>query len=299
MARTTAKSTRAKSKTTKRTTRSASTRTTKATKSKAVVTKVKVTKPVQRNLLTLPNLHIAGAVVLFGLAVAAWLLMQSASYVITSTHQTNDVFLSEGQTVFVSVSRALFDVDIRVLLLTLLTLSLVPPILYLTRLKAYYTDRVKRGRVLGSRWIDLAVSGALMVEIVALLAGITDVMMLKLMGGLVGATAALSWIAERQNNGARQPVWSAFMISLFTGVLPWIAIATTLIHTILYGMVRHPWYVYALAGVTLLGFLLTALNQKLNYKRRMPYETVERNYQLVSILTKSAFAVILIVGFLK
>lgn len=222
--------------------------------------------------------------------------MQSSAYGITSMHLINDVFISPDKTVFVSATRHLFDLDLRWVLAGLLAASSVLPILYLSKLKSYYSRKITKGDVLTSRWIDFGISGSIMITIIALLSGYSDLMTLKLMGWLIVVAAATSWLAERQNAESRSPIWSAYIFSLIAAMLPFIAIASSMLHTVLYGAVRSPWYVYAAAGATLLGFILIALNQKLHYKGKGSHERVERSYLTISLLTKLSFAIILIVG---
>lgn len=305
----TRKSTTPKTKTTKkRTTKPAAAKartskvSTKVTAVKAVAKQAPKVRSSRLAFLTLERIWIAAAVLSLGLAVAAAFLMQPGSYTVTQTHLTSDALLSQNGTAFVSASRAVIDLQLRWMLVALLVVSSVLPILYLTRLKDFYTRQIAKRRVLIPRWIDLAVTSSLMVYIIALLVGYQDMATLKLMGTALVATAGLGWIAEQQNEAARQPIWSAFGLSLFTGAMPWFMIGTAKVSTLLFGDVRSPWYVYALCLTTLAGFILVALNQY-NQHRRVGdwknYAVVERNYALISTVTKLAFAVILIVGLAK
>jgi hypothetical protein len=188
------------------------------------------------------------------------------------------------------------------LLVGLLVISAVLPILYWTRLKAWYADRVANRRVLLPRWIDLAITSTLMVYIVALLVGYRDVAVFKLMATAMVATCGLGWIAEQQNEKTRRPVWSAIGLSAFTGVMPWIMIGTAKTSTLLFGDVRSPWYSYAACIVALVGFSLLAYNQWQQHRRAgnwVNYATVERNYALISVATKVAFAAALLIGLWK
>jgi hypothetical protein len=83
-----------------------------------------------------------------------------------------------------------------------------------------------------------------------------------------------------------------------TGVLPWLLIAVSALTTYMYGLVRSPWYVYALYAVTLVGFGGLAFNQRQHYRRanQWKYEVVERNYVLINLAVKAAFALILLAG---
>ncbi len=288
--------TKAKTKTTKRTTKTAATRSNKAAAQSEKVALVKREARITGKLL--------GWDIVFsvGLAILAAIFMSSRTVTINITHLTSDLLLSQDGTTFVTAYKPLMDLQLRWALVGILLLSAVVPLLYLTKLKTYYATALTKRRVIGARWISMAVSSALMVEIIALMCGINDLMTLKMMGALIGATCALGWLAERQNQSGRTPEWSAYTISIFTGVMPWVAIGVAKAGTLLYGSVRSPWYVYAACITTLLGFLLLAwnqFNQHRRYKAWTDYAIVERNYLLINMLTKSAFAVILIIGLMK
>lgn len=235
------------------------------------------------------------------LAAAAFAFMSRASHQITLGYLTNDTLAADTGTVFAPAARVLYDLEIRWAVIALLVFSLALPILYLTRMERRYADAL-RGRVLPWRWIDLAVSSALMMEVIALLSGVQDMMTLKLIGGMMAITCALGWIAERQNNDTDRPVWSAYVTSLFSGLLPWLMGAVYAVATPFYGLVRAPWYVYALYAAGLAGFGLLALNQLSQHRRLGSYKdyfSVERRYLVINLLTKLAFAGILIVGLKK
>jgi hypothetical protein len=140
------------------------------------------------------------------------------------------------------------------------------------------------------------------VEIVALLSGITDIVVLKLLAGTMLLSALLGWLADRQNITADRVERSAFYLSGFASILPFAVIAVTAVATVLYGMIRSPWYVYALYAVLLLGFTDVMINQSFRYKRRGQWANagfVERNYVLVGLVTKALFVGVLILGFMK
>lgn len=257
---------------------------------------------VKRNVFTTGRMLGLAAALYLGLAVAAGFLMQPATYSLSLTHLTNDLLLSQQNTAFVGASRPVFDLELRWVVVGLMLLSTALPVLYLTRLKRFYAERLATRRVIGPRWVDLAVSSALMVEVLAILVGYSDVMTLKLMGALLAITCYLGWRAEVNNEAAGQPNWNAFGLSVVTGALPWVAIVGAKIGTMLFSEVRAPWYVYAACLTTFIGFLLLAWNQWKQHRRAgrwADYIFVDRNYLFVSTLTKVAFAAILIVGLSK
>jgi hypothetical protein len=285
--------TKAKTKTTNKT--SAAKTTTKATQAKAPAKTV--------NVLKLRSLHMTSAGVFILLAILAGMFMKSDSYQLTIGYLTKDI-LAADQTVLAPAIRSVYDVQVRWLLVVILVLSAVLPLLYLTSWEKKYTQAVTKSRTVVWRWIDFAVTAALMVETVALLSGVQDIVVLKLIAGLIALSLGLGWIAERQNNGATKPAWAVYTAGVVAGVLPWILIAVSAIATVVYGSAWSPWYVYALYAVTVAGSAALACIQFANYRRRIAawqqnYLVVERNYLAVNLLTKAAFAIVLITGLMR
>lgn len=288
------KTTKAKSKSTKKTgvAKQAKATTPKVTAKAAVAKKAKPSVTVQK----LGGLHMLSAGLFLLLAVLAGVLMSNVSYQLTVGHIARDELA--GGTLVPAV-QAVYDVELRWLVVTALVLSAVMPVLYLTNLRERYTSFVKNTRMQPMRWIDFAVTGAFIVSVVALLSGVSDLPTLKLVGGLVVATGILGLIAERQNNTTAKPVRIAYLTSLLTGFLPWLLITTYAVATVIYAAYA-PWYIYALYAAVLGGYVLHVRNQHLAlYRPTSNYLMVERNYVVVNLLLKSAFAVILIAGFFR
>jgi hypothetical protein len=265
-----------------------------AKKSTTVKTKNSKTDSHQK----LHRLHVFSAVAFVILAVLTAALMKTTTYKLDIGYLAKDELLSQTSTVLTPASHYIFDIELRWVLAIVLVLSAIIPILSITKLHDKYHQYLKDG-IQKLRWMDYAVTLALTLEIVALICGVSDIMALKLIGGLVGVTAVLGWVSERQNKGANTPVWSPFVISVFTGALPWVVIAASIIGSHVYGMVRLPWYAYASAVAVFVGYTLLALNQ-FNYLRRLKkwqnYEFVERNYAALNLVTKAALTIVLVVG---
>lgn len=244
------------------------------------------------------------ATVLFaGLALAAGLLMNSTSYVVTHGYMVRDQIASQlaGKTVFTSAVSNIMELQVRWPLIVLLAFATIFTALKLTRLSKRYNAEVKNG-LSPLRWIGIGVLGALMVQITALLSGITDVMVLKLLAGFVLLSAVFTWLSEVQNKGARKPSGTSFTLGLITGLVPIIYILVTAINTYVFGMIRAPWYVYALYAVILAGFTLTALTRrrqlKADNKLWKDGGYVARRYELITTVTLVLFSIVLIVGLL-
>jgi hypothetical protein len=287
-------STKAKIKTTKKTTSVAKT-STKSAQIKAPLKSV--------NIMKLRSLHMMSAGVFILLAVLAGFLMGNDSHQLTIGYLSKDI-LAADKSVLAPAIRSILDVEVRWLLVVIMALSAVLPLLYVTRWEQKYIQAVTKSRTVSWRWFDFGITAALMVEVVALLSGITDIAVLKLIAGLIALSLGLGWIAERQNNVSDRPAWAAYAAGLVAGVLPWVPITVAAIATVVYGSAWSPWYVYALYAVTIAGSVGIACIQSTNYRRRLAawqqnYLIVERNYLAVNLLTKAAFGLVLIIGLLK
>lgn len=304
MARTTPKS-QAKTKTLKKPVAAKRTVVKKTEKKLAKPAKSTVAAKVSTKALVYQSQLIQkAALILFALlAAVAFVYMTNDTRSFSLSYMVRDQVASQLQnlTVFAPAARTLAEVPVKWLLITLLAVSALFPILNLT----VWKDKYETGAATGInlyRWIETGVTTGLMVEIAALLSGVSDIAVLKLLVGLVLLWALLGWLADRQNAAAGLAQRSAFYLSLFAGVLPFILIGMTAGATLLYGMIRSPWYVYALYAVLLLGFTDVVINQLFRYRRRSQWADagfVERNYTLVGLITKVLFAGVLILGFLK
>lgn len=306
MATTTKKSTKAKTKTPKTKTAKAKTVATKTTKKPAtkVAAKQAGSKSVSQkpaassNFGVLQKLYAISITVYLAIAGAAYFLMNSTSSPLSVGYWTKDELASTTQTVFAPGTQSIADIQYRYIVMAVALLSIVVPLLYLTRFKKEHSIGIK-ARVMPLRWIEMAVVSAVMVETVAMLSAVQDIGMLKLIGGFVAVTYILGWMAERKTARDSAPAIAEYYLSIVTGVLPWIAIVIYAVSTYVYGMVRSPWYVYALYAVMLIAVGLISAYQLKALKGTgalKNYEMVERNYSVLSLVTRTAFAAILIIG---
>lgn len=271
-----------------------------STKAPVKVVAAKVTKVTSLSPLdSIRRLLAFSAALYILLAALAGYMMTNATYQLTAGYITRDELASKTSTVFAPATRIMFDIELRWVVVALMLFSALFPILYLTRLQRGYSRRLEGGRVLASRWVDFAISGALLVEITALLSGMQDIGSLKLAGGLVAVSAVFSWLAERRNENLIRPLWAELYASLASLVLVGLVIAMYAASTPLYGAVRSPGFVYGLYAILVVSFALIVINQ-VNQHRRFRswsnYLTVERNHLAISLVSKAAFAVALIVG---
>ena len=248
------------------------------------------------------RLPLISAAIFAVLSVLAIVLMKDTTYQLTLGHLTKDALASQnGATILAPASRVLTDVPLRVLVSIVMAISAAGMLLMATRLKAA-NERAVKNNIVPVRWIYFAITVALMTEVVALLSGIQDLLVLKLIAGVVVAAKLLDWHSEQMNKGAKRPAWFTFGISALLNALPWLVILVSAVGTTVFGMERLAWYVYALYAVVIASMIALALNMRNQFKRSgkwKDYAFADRNYLLIDLLSKSAFAIILIVGLRK
>ncbi len=294
MATTKSSKSKAKPKTSKKPATKSAKSTTKSTAVK--VTPKSKTSKVSLNLLY--KLNLTSAVLGIVIAVAAVFLMSSARFQLFVGHLTDNAIESTEGTVFVPAIHTIYSLELKWLVALILLVSVVVPLLAATKKRKTYEDSVSK-KVVPSRWIDMAIVSALMLEVIAILTGVQDVMVLKLIVGLMIVTNILGWFSEKHQAAKAGTGRGVYVLSLFTGSLPWLIIASYAFSTVVWGMVRSPWYVYALYATTLLAFTGYGLNGLRRLKAQQEYTVTERNYQVLSIFAKTAFALVLIVGLAK
>lgn len=303
---TTKKSTKAKTKTTKAKSakpKSAGAKASKKTTAKKVTKPVEVVKEKKTTVSSgmLQKLYAVSIVIYVAIAGAAYALMSNASYQLSVGYWSKDELASTTQTVFAPATQGVVDIQIRYVVMAVALLSAVIPALYLTRLKKYHEQSLKN-KVLPTRWFDMAVVVAIMLETVAIVSGVLDLGTLKLVGGLMVVTCILGWMAERRTAEAARPATAKYYLSMFTGLLPWVLIAIYAVSTYVYGEVRATWFVYALYAVMLISAGLIGTNQLKGLKAEgshKDYQVVERNYAALSLLARTAFSIVLIVGLMS
>lgn len=260
-------------------------------------TQTKTTKSsVTLNLLRQTMMLSTG--VYIALAIAAGILMSRITYKITVAYQAKDELLSQTSHVLSPANHVLYEMEIRYLLVALLLVSAVLTVLTLTRWQSHYKKSLDSGTVL-IRWLDYGISGALIIEILAILSGVSDLMTLKILGGLIVISSVLNYLSEKRNEKAAKQARSEYYLSLITASMAWLVVASAAIHTYIYGMSRSPGYVYGLYAVGLFGFVSVAINRFNNLRQHKSWadnKVTELNYLTISLFTKVVFAAALIIG---
>lgn len=151
-----------------------------------------------------------------------------------------------------------------------------------------YRDQLSRGQN-HFRWIEYAMSSSVMIVLIALLPGITNIAALI---GLFGVNAGMIFFGSVQERyeepgGSLWPFWLGSIL----GIVPWIAIGVYLLSP--GSDAQPPGFVYGIFFSLFVFFNVFALTQWLQYRqvgRWSDYLTGERTYILLSLLAKSALA---------
>jgi hypothetical protein len=304
--------TKAKTKTTKKpSVKSASAKTTKAKKTTKTAVKsraAKTTKSVAKapvkaavNSSAVTTSGFNRPFVLIGavfaiLAGLAGFFMKGDSAQVFLGHLTKNELASTAGTVFAAAAHPLYEIEFRWLLVVLLGVAAVFAIARGTRWQAAEVAGAKTG-VQPTRWIDFAVTGALMFEIVALLNGLQDAIALKFGILSVALVAYFAWMYERENAATGKPARASLLGAQLASLVTVLMLGATLYGTFMYGMIRSPWYAYAALAIFVVWLAVVTRNLKQTPKvSKQGYLAIDKSYNLYGTLAKVAFAAVLIVG---
>jgi hypothetical protein len=161
-------------------------------------------------------------------------------------------------------------------------------------LRGRYERSLARG-VNPFRWLEYSLSSTVMVVLVALYAGITQV---SAVIPIIGANVAMilfGWVQERTNPPGRRPADLApFWFGCVAGAAPWVAITVNLV-----GSDDVPTFVYVIFFSLFAFFMSFAVNQWLQYRQVGPWRDYgfgESVYLVLSLAAKSALAWQIVAG---
>lgn len=141
-----------------------------------------------------------------------------------------------------------------------------------------------------ARWIEYSVSSSVMVVLIAMFTGISDVAALVAIFGVNAAMILFGLLMEHYEEPG-SPNWSSFVFGCLAGAVPWIAIA---IYFTSPGFAASPpGFVVGIFVSLFIFFNCFALNMFLQYRRTGPWRDYlfgEAVYVLLSLTAKSALA---------
>jgi hypothetical protein len=188
----------------------------------------------------------------------------------------------------VGAESTLFDISIAWGVAAFLFLSAFFHFLMASVAAGRYRDQLSRGQN-HFRWIEYALSSSVMIVLIAMLPGITNIAALIALFGVNAGMIFFGSVQERyeEPGGSLWPFWMGSAL----GVVPWIAIGVYLASP--GSEAQPPGFVYGIFFSLFVFFNSFALTQWAQYKqvrRWKNYLTGERTYILLSLLAKSALA---------
>lgn len=144
-----------------------------------------------------------------------------------------------------------------------------------------------------ARWIEYSFSSSLMIVIIAMLVGFTDIGVLIVLFLVNASMILFGWLMESYNQKTDTVRWSPFIFGCIAGIAPWIAIAIRLLTAVAESPVEVPSFVIWIFISIAIFFNIFALNQLLQYKKVGPWKDYlygEKMYIVLSLVAKSALA---------
>lgn len=146
-----------------------------------------------------------------------------------------------------------------------------------------------------ARWIEYSISASLMIVLIAMISGVSDIAALIAIAGVNASMIFFGLLQERFNRPSSGDVnWMPYIYGCFAGAVPWAIIALQLASSEARAPEGGPpGFVYGIVVSLFLLFNTFSVNMVLQYKRVGPWRSYlfgERAYILLSLIAKSALA---------
>jgi hypothetical protein len=153
----------------------------------------------------------------------------------------------------------------------------------------WYKRNLLRDRNYG-RWMEYAISSSIMIVLIAMLTGISDIAALIAIFGVNAAMILFGLLMEKYETPGR-PNWLAFWFGSFAGLIPWVAILIYIWEPGVNAM--PPGFVYGIFFSLFAFFSIFALNMALQYRKVglwRDYLFGEKAYIILSLTAKALLA---------
>lgn len=142
-----------------------------------------------------------------------------------------------------------------------------------------------------ARWIEYSLSSSVMVVLIAMLVGISDIAALVALAGVNASMILFGLLQEKYETPGKSVSWLPFWFGVLAGAIPWIAIGIYLFSP---GFeASPPGFVYGIFFSLFAFFNVFAIVMVLQYRkvgRWANYTRGEYTYVLLSLIAKSALA---------
>jgi hypothetical protein len=227
------------------------------------------------------------AFVLAAQAVALLAVFKTYLLPVTTSFQTADSLAStEATLVQVLATRHLFDVNIAYLLVGFLFIGAFFRLYSATLGRKNYQLGVDNG-VNRLRWFEYSVTFGLMMIVMSMLVGVSDLTTLLL---VFGGTLGMLFLASIKE-ATHKPRKLLNATSALIGIGVWLPIIMYVLGSNKYGTDGIPGYVYVVVASLLAIFILFDLNMYLHNKKRgrwASYVFTEKSYMFLSLVAYSA-----------
>lgn len=189
-------------------------------------------------------------------------------------------------------TETLFDVRVGILVALFMFLSSIAHFSVSTFAYNWYLKNIKN-HINRARWIEYSLSSSLMIIIIAMLVGITELGVMVSLFIVNASMIFFGWLMEAYNQKTKEVIWSPFIFGCIAGAAPWITIFIRLITASSKSPVGIPNFVIGIFVSLFIFFNIFAINQFLQYKkigRWQNYLYGEKMYIVLSLVAKSALA---------
>ncbi|CAN5668053.1 heliorhodopsin HeR [soil metagenome] len=158
---------------------------------------------------------------------------------------------------------------------------------------SWYSRNLGRG-INYARWWEYSISASLMIVLIAMLSGISDITALIAIFGVNAAMIYFGMVTEIFNRPDDRDVnWTPYLFGCVAGAVPWIAIGVALIGAQIESNGQVPNFVFGIFISLFIFFNSFAINMILQYRRVgrwRDYIFGERAYIVLSLTAKTALA---------
>jgi hypothetical protein len=156
----------------------------------------------------------------------------------------------------------------------------------------WYVAKLKSG-MNPARFYEYALSSSLMIVLIGMLVGVSDLGALILLFGVNAMMNLFGIMMELHNQTTTRTDWTAFIYGCIAGIVPWIVIFVSFYGALGSSDAKPPAFVYAIVPILFVFFNIFAINMFLQYKKVGPWKDYlfgERVYIVLSLLAKTTLA---------
>lgn len=158
----------------------------------------------------------------------------------------------------------------------------------------WYVANLKKG-MNPARFYEYAFSSSIMIVLIGLLTGVSDLGALIAMFGVNASMNLFGLLMELHNQSTKKTDWTSYIFGCFAGIIPWIVIVAYFVLSIASASPDSgpPSFVYGIVASLFVFFNVFAVNMYLQYKKVGPWKNYlfgERMYIILSLVAKTLLA---------